>query len=101
MHKYLIKWLLLFLLIPACSSKRVPEILVACQENNVGNYIIQWETYPIIKGKVKVYESSDPFNIAEKKPVAMADISDQQITIITKNPNQRLFFCLFLMIHTE
>lgn len=93
MHKNLLNWLALVVLLPSCSGT-TPRISVVCEENNVGNCIVKWETAPLIKGNVKVYASTDPNLIPEDVPVAMADIADQRMTIITSDPTQRYYYTL-------
>ena len=44
---------------------------------------------PLIKGNIKVYASTDPDFIPEDVPVAMADISDLKMTIVTNDPTKR------------
>ncbi|WP_321333972.1 tyrosine-protein phosphatase [uncultured Bacteroides sp.] len=93
MYRNLLSWLSLILILPACSDSP-PNLSVVCEENNVGNSIIKWETAPLIHGKVKVYSSTDPEMIPEDSPIAMADISDQQLTIITDNPKKRYYYLM-------
>lgn len=64
------------------------------KENNVGNSIVKWEIAPLIKGNVKVYASTDPNNIPEDSPVAIANISDQRMTIVTTDPTKRYYYTL-------
>ena len=47
MYKNLLSWLTVLVLFPSC-SKTPPNISVVCEENNVGNCIIKWETAPLI-----------------------------------------------------
>lgn len=93
MHKNLLNWLALVLLLPSCSGP-TPHISIVCEENNVGNCIVKWETAPLIEGNVKVYASTRPDCIPEDVPVAMANISDQRMTIITNDPTQRYYYTL-------
>ncbi len=93
MYKNLLNCLALVLLLPSCSGT-APHIAVVCEENNVGNCIVKWETAPVIKGSVKVYASTDPDLIPEDNPVAMASISDQRMTIITDDPTRRYYYTL-------
>lgn len=93
MHKNLLNWLALALLLPSCSGP-APHISIVCEENNVGNCIVKWETAPLIKGSVKVYASTRPDLIPEDTPVAMADIADQRMTIITDDPTRRYYYTL-------
>lgn len=93
MYKNLLNLLALVVLLPSCSGT-APRISVVCEENNVGNCIVKWEMTPPIKGSVKVYASTDPNRIPEDVPVAMADISDLKMTVITTDPTQRYYYSL-------
>lgn len=90
------KLLVYLSLIPIISScaQTAPDILVACEENNVGNCVVKWETLPSIPGKVKVFASTNPDNIPEEEPIAMSDISNGYITIVTNNPSMRYYFLM-------
>lgn len=91
--KNLFNWLALILILPSCTETS-PNISVVCEENNVGNCIIKWETSPLIKGQVKVYASTDPLVIPEELPVGMADIADERMTIVTEDPSQRYYYTM-------
>lgn len=93
MYKNLLNCLALTLLLPSCSGT-APHISVVCEENNVGNCIVKWETAPLIEGNVKVYASINPEFITEDTPVAMADISDLKMTVITTDPTRRYYYSL-------
>lgn len=93
MYKNLLHWLALALLLPSCRGT-APQISVVCEENNVGNCIVKWEITPLIKGTVKVYASTDPNFISEDTPVAMTNISDLKMTLVTSDPTQRYYYTL-------
>ena len=93
MYKNLLNLLALAVLLPSCGGT-APHISVVCEENNVGNCIVKWEMAPLIKGNVKVYASTDPDFIPEDTPVAVADISDLKMTIITNDPTKRYYYTL-------
>lgn len=93
MYKNLLNLLALVVLLPSCSGT-APRISVVCEENNVGNCIVKWEMTPLIKGNVKVYASTDPDCIPEDIPVAIADISDLKMTVITTDPTRRYYYSL-------
>ena len=93
MYKNLLNLLVLAVLLPSCSGT-APHISVVCEENNVGNCIVKWEMAPLIKGNIKVYASTDPDFIPEDVPVAMADISDLKMTIVTNDPTKRYYYTL-------
>ena len=93
MYKNLLNLLALAVLLPSCGGTAT-HISVVCEENNVGNCIVKWEMAPLIKGNVKVYASTDPDFIPEDTPVAVADISDLKMTIITNDPTKRYYYTL-------
>lgn len=93
MHRNLLNLLALVVLLPSCSGT-TPRISVVCEENNVGNCIVKWEMAPLLKGNVKVYASTNPDHIPEDVPVALANIADQRMTIITNDPTQRYYYTL-------
>ncbi len=93
MYKNLLSWLTVLLVLPSCSGTS-PAISVVCEENNIGNCIIKWETTPILKGQVKVYTSTSPEIIPEDSPIAMASISSGKMTIATNDPSQRYYYLM-------
>lgn len=93
MYKNLLNLLALVVLLPSCSNT-TPHISVVCEENNVGNAIVKWEMTPLIQGNVKVYASTDPDYIPEDHPIAMVDIKDLKMTIITTDPTRRYYYTL-------
>lgn len=93
MYKNLLSWLTILLIFPSCSNTP-PNISVVCEENNVGNCIIKWETTPLIKGIVKVYASTNPDVIPEESPIAMGSISDGRMTIVTNDPSERYYYTM-------
>ena len=93
MHKNLLNGLALTMLLTACSGA-TPHITVVCEENNVGNSIVKWETKPAIEGYVKVFASTNPDDIPEIRPVATANIADQWATVVTDDPAKRHYYTL-------
>lgn len=93
MYKNLLSWLTVLLVLPSCSDTP-PNITVVCEENNVGNCIIKWETAPALEGQVKVYTSNSPELIPENHPVAMAPITDGRMSIVTNDPSQRYYYLM-------
>lgn len=93
MYKNLFNLLTILLILPSCTDMS-PNISVVCEENNIGNCILKWETTPLIKGQVKVYASDNPEFIPEDNPVAMANISDARITIVTNDPSKRSYYTM-------
>ncbi|WP_294469866.1 tyrosine-protein phosphatase [uncultured Bacteroides sp.] len=93
MYKNLLSWLTVLLVLPSCSDTS-PNITVVCEENNVGNCIIKWETVPALEGQVKVYASNSPELIPENHPVAMTSITDGKMSIVTNDPSQRYYYLM-------
>ena len=80
----------LFLL--GCTSNN-PEVEIVCQRDEIGNYLIKWETDPKIEGTVMISVSNNPdhFNDA---PIIYSDIKDGVATYITNDNISRRFFLL-------
>lgn len=93
MYKNLFSWLTILIVLPSCTNT-APNISVVCEENNVGNCIVKWETSPILKGQVKVYASTSPDLIPEDSPIVTASISDGRMTIVTNDPTQRYYYLM-------
>lgn len=93
MYRNLLNLLVWAVLLPSCSGT-APNISVVCEENNVGNCIVKWEMTPLLEGNVKVYASTDPDRIPEEVPVAVANISDLRMTVVTNDPTQRYYYTL-------
>lgn len=93
MYKNLLSWLTILLVLPSCSGTP-PTISVVCEENNVGNSVIKWETAPLLKGQVLVYASASPTVIPENSPVAMSNISSGKMTIVTDDPSRRYYYLM-------
>lgn len=92
----LIKILSLFTTITAlvgCTTN-APDIRTMCLRDDIGNYIIKWETYPQMQGTVKMYVSDNPdtFNLAS--PAVYANIHDGVATYITNDNISRKYFQL-------
>ncbi|KAA6351022.1 hypothetical protein EZS27_001585 [termite gut metagenome] len=92
-YKSLLNCLTLVLILPSCTGNP-PNIVAVCEENKVGNYVIKWETPSRIKGKVKVYASTNPDFIPPRNPVAIADIADHRLTIVINNPTRRYYYLM-------
>lgn len=93
MYKNLFNLLAILCILPSCTDPQ-PAISVVCEENNVGNCIIKWETIPPLKGQVNVYASTHPEYIPEDVPVASAGISAGHMTIITSDPSRRYYYTM-------
>ena len=60
-------------LITGCSSNN-PEIRALCLRDDIGNYILKWETEPQMEGILKMYVSDDPESFNRSLPAGYATI---------------------------
>ena len=72
-------------LLAGCSSGRAPEIRAICLRDDIGNYIIKWETDPHTDGTMKLYVSDTPNSFDMSRPCSYADINDGRVTYITND----------------
>ncbi|MDR0231228.1 MAG: tyrosine-protein phosphatase [Dysgonamonadaceae bacterium] len=56
-----------FVLFSSCAEKADYDIDIVCETTNSGDYVIKWEIFPSIDGKVKIYRSNDPNNFSDKE----------------------------------
>lgn len=77
-----------------CSSGSAPEIRTLCLRDDIGNYIIKWETDPHTEGIVKLYVSDNPESFNMSVPVGFANINDGVATYITNDNISRKYFLL-------
>lgn len=76
-----------------CSSGK-PEIRAVCLRDNIGNYVIKWETVPKMEGTVKMSVSDNPDLFASDAPTIYANINDGVATYITNENMSRKYFRL-------
>ena len=81
-------------LLSGCSSGRAPEIRAICLRDDIGNYIIKWETDPHTYGVMKLYVSDTPNSFDMSRPCSYADINDGRVTYITNDNITRKYFLL-------
>lgn len=76
-----------------CTSN-APEIHTICLRDDIGNYIIKWETYPQMRGPMKMYvsDNADSFNTAS--PVGYVNIDEGITRYITNDNISRKYFLL-------
>ena len=87
-------------LLAGCSSGRAPEIRAICLRDDIGNYIIKWETDPHTDGMMKLYVSDTPNSFDMSQPCGYANINDGRVTYITNDNITRKYFLLSLsLIH--
>lgn len=80
-------------LLAGCSS-HAPGIEAICQRDEVGNYLVKWETNPAIEGRVRVEVSDSPESFPDDAPTLYANISDGVATYITNDNITRKYFRL-------
>lgn len=71
-----------------------PDIRAICLRDDIGNYVIKWETDPILEGTVKMYVSDDPDNFDNQAPIIYANINDGVATYVTNDNIKRKYFRL-------
>lgn len=90
------KLLSLFVLssfLAGCASDN-QDIRVVCQRDEIGNYIIKWETFPRMQGTMKLYVSDDPCSFPKQAPAVIANIADERATFVTSDNMTRKYFRL-------
>lgn len=81
-------------LLTGCSSGSSPEIHAICLRDDIGNYIIKWETDPVVDGTLKLYVSDTPETFDMANPVGFAKINDGVYRYITNDNVTRKYFLL-------
>lgn len=74
-----------------CSGK-TPEISMVCLCDDIGNYIIKWETNPHMDGTLKMYVSDDPMNFNKSTPALYANLNHNVATFVTNDNITRKYF---------
>jgi len=82
-----------FVSLSACSS-HAPEIQTFCLRDDIGNYIIKWETSPQLEGTVKLYVSDTPYKFDRSNPATYANIRDGITKYVTEDNITRKYFLL-------
>lgn len=81
-------------LLTRCHSGKAPEVRTVCLRDDIGNYIIKWETDPRTDGTMKLYVSDTPDAFDMLHPCSYADINDGRVTYITNDNITRKYFLL-------
>lgn len=63
------------------------------KRNEVGNYVIHWETLPVMKGKVDIFVSDNPHHFPDS-PMMTETISNEMATYDAPDDISRKFFLL-------
>ena len=94
MTKQILFLLLNVILFAGCNSTNAPEIRSLCLRDDIGNYIIKWETDPLINGVVKMYVSDNSEQFNTSVPAISANINNGVATYITHDNLARKYFLL-------
>lgn len=81
------------ILLVGCSSN-APDIRAICLLDDIGNYVIKWETDPVMEGIVKMTVSDNPDLFTNESPIIYANIKDGVATYITNDNISRKYFRL-------
>ena len=81
------------ILLVGCSSN-APDIRAICLRDDIGNYVIKWETDPVMEGIVKMTVSDNPDLFTNESPIIYANIKDGVATYITNDNISRKYFQL-------
>lgn len=68
------------------------DVKTLCVRDEIGNYIIKWETNPAIKGTLRLYVSDAPDKFDMGHPAATTSIENGFIRYITSDNIQRKYF---------
>ncbi|MCL2649655.1 MAG: tyrosine-protein phosphatase [Candidatus Azobacteroides sp.] len=82
----------LFVLLSSCKKEEY-DITVVCEEDQLRNYVVKWETFPVMNGTVKIYRSDNPDNFSNKLVELELPIQDG-IAVMKKNNSSRSYFKL-------
>lgn len=93
MKEYIVAILICLSTFTGCSDKDY-EISSVCIRDNIGNYILKWETNPQMNGTMRFYVSDSPNDFDMSKPAGITDIKDEVVTYITQDNFKRKFFRL-------
>ncbi|MBN2661163.1 MAG: tyrosine-protein phosphatase [Tannerellaceae bacterium] len=76
-----------------CTSNS-PEIRTLCLRDDIGNYVIKWESDSPLQGNVKLFVSDNPEKFDISTPVGNVNINDGVTTYITNDNMTRKYFML-------
>ncbi|MDO4771205.1 tyrosine-protein phosphatase [Porphyromonas sp.] len=83
---------ILFEGLSACAPQ-AQFIDASTKRDEVGNYVIHWETMPVMNGKVDIFVSDDPHSFPSD-PMITAPIAHQMVKYIPADQVSRKFFLL-------
>ena len=96
-----LKLILFCLLSLVGCTEQTCEIRSICIRDNIGNYILKWETNPPMEGTMRFYVSDTPNSFNMSQPAGYADIKDEVTTYITQDNLKRKFFRLTFNGHHQ
>ncbi len=70
------------------------DITAVCNRDDIGNYILKWETAPMMTGTMRFYVSDSPNSFDMSKPAGVVDIQNGVTTYVTEDNLIRKFFRL-------
>ncbi|MDR0413603.1 MAG: tyrosine-protein phosphatase [Dysgonamonadaceae bacterium] len=85
---------LLYLALFVSCTKETPLINTVCELIPNGTYLIKWETFPPMKGTVKIYESDRPDSFNLYSPIFELDIEDGYKRVLAMPAATRTYFKL-------
>jgi len=88
---YLVTCLVFF---ASCHKESTPMIDTLCSQDDIGNYLIKWETESSITGTVKLYVSDTPDHFNMSDADLSEDIDKGVMTYITEDNLSRKYFLL-------
>ena len=77
-----------------CNTVHTPEIRTLCLRDDIGNYIIKWETDPHTDGTVRMYVSDNPEDYNTSSVSVTANMDNGVATFITNDNITRKYFLL-------
>ena len=86
--------LCVYLLMFGCTSKQPYEIEAVCEVSEIYNYVVKWDTYPLMEGDVKIFTSLDPDHFNKDQPYKVAPISAGKADLMIKGSLRRRYFLL-------
>jgi protein tyrosine/serine phosphatase len=78
----------------SCHRESTPMIDTLCSQDDIGNYLIKWETESSMTGTVKLYVSNTPDHFNMSEAALSEDIDKGVMTYITDDNLSRKYFLL-------
>ena len=94
MTKQILLLLLSVALLSGCSSISAPDIHSLCLRDDIGNYVVKWETDPHTDGTLKLYVSDNPESFNMSNPAMNVNLDNGVATYITNDNIARKYFML-------